>query len=57
MKHAWERHPDSETIRRPFQRVRVRRNCKKEQTWKDEHVWGRVARRFWSPPAGRCKSS
>ena len=54
MKHAWQRHPDSETIRMPFRRVQVCANCGKEQTWERDHEWGRVVRSHWYPKVGRC---
>jgi len=53
MFHQWEPHPDSETFRRPFQRIRRCKRCKVEQTWESDHEWGRVVRRYWYPPAGR----
>lgn len=53
--HQWERHPDSETIRRPFERIRECTLCGAEQTWESDHEWGRVVRRYWYPPVGKCK--
>jgi len=55
MRHVWERHPDSETIRRPCQRVRVCRLCGIEQTWESEYEWGRIVRRYWHPKSLTCE--
>lgn len=52
--HAWKPHPDSETFRRPFQRIRVCTACGKEQTWESRQEWGRVVSRYWYPKVGRC---
>lgn len=52
--HAWVPHPDSETIRRPFQRIRVCTVCGKEQEWTQDHEWMRVVRSYWYPKVGRC---
>jgi len=54
MRHAWQRHPDSETIRRPCVRIRLCGNCGAEQTWESEQNWGKISRRFWYPLVGRC---
>lgn len=55
MRHKWTRHPDSETVRRPFQVVRLCTNCGAEQTKHSDHEWGRVVGYHWWPTVGRCK--
>lgn len=55
MKHNWERHRDSETIRRPCQRWRVCTHCHSEQQHTSNQEWGRVKGYSWWPLVGRCK--
>lgn len=52
--HKWERHPDSETVRRPFQRWRICILCKQEQQHIDHQEWGRIVSYSWWPLVGRC---
>ena len=54
MKHEWERHPDSESIRLPMRLVRVCQRCGAAQEKSQDHEWGRVVRTYWYPPVGRC---
>lgn len=55
MRHEWERHPDSCTTRRPFQEIRVCKNCKNEQKRFQQQSWGRVTGYAWYPLIGRCQ--
>ncbi len=56
VRHYWHPHPDSESIKRPFQRVRVCQNCGAEQTYETMYEWMRVVGYCWRPLVGqRCK--
>lgn len=41
----------------PLRRVRNCFRCGSEQSWEQEHSWGRVSRSFWYPDAGRCREN
>ncbi len=54
MAHEWEHHPESFTMKRPFQKWRRCKHCKAEQEYVSQHEWMRVVGYRWSPRAGRC---